>query len=615
MDMVVAAWWGWMAPMLWQVSLLVAILAVVDRLIRGWAWPQVRYALWLLVLIKLVIPPWWTLPGNGFPLSIARLTTAVESRTATDEVSSDSPGRDRSDTAADPSSVNRLISDEPTVEEVARGPVVFWPTVAFLVWLAGVVVIVLVIVIRTRRLARWHREQEERPTIPEWFHDLLMTTSERFGLERVPAVVFSDEAVTPAVYGLFRPVLLLPAHSIDTLSRDDAEHILMHELAHLKRGDLVAHAVFLGFRVVYWFNPFVVFAHRQLKHLREICCDLTVAGILREKTAGYRRTLVDTARYLLTESLEPGMGLLGVFEEPYEVLARIRWLERPTWRHHRRMVVVAGAVMVAAAPVLLPMAAIGAAPAAMVPIENSVDGAEQSSGDSPDNVSAGSATLHVHVRSEFKVEEMVLGFVLKSELTAVSDIWVGNDIIEVTERDRTVIYDRRGHRLLLIDHPSETWVEATLPLEIAAVLGEDLQRGRRDIRTTGEVRETGDTRRILGRRCPEFGITSWNSRGSSRSNPQSYSVWTSLEVPFDLDLLDEVLLNLRLLYNRDAGFRRELEKMPGLQMRLEMRHGSAITARRFVDEVVDISQGDPPDGTYLPPRGYRRLDRFENIDL
>ena len=66
----------------------------------------------------------------------------------------------------------------------------------------------------------------------------LIDTSERLGLERVPAIVFSDEAVAPAVYGLFRPVLLLPADYTESLSPEEAEHVLLHELAHLKRGDL-----------------------------------------------------------------------------------------------------------------------------------------------------------------------------------------------------------------------------------------------------------------------------------------------------------------------------------------------------------------------------------------
>jgi len=50
-------WWNWMWPMFWQVGVLVVFLSAVDLLLRRHVWPQVRYTLWLLVLIKLILPP------------------------------------------------------------------------------------------------------------------------------------------------------------------------------------------------------------------------------------------------------------------------------------------------------------------------------------------------------------------------------------------------------------------------------------------------------------------------------------------------------------------------------------------------------------------------------
>ena len=194
MDVMGAAWWSWMVSMAWQVGLLVAVLAVVDRLIRGWAWPQVRYALWLLVIVKLVMPPWWALPGGGLPAAIVTLGTTIERTWSADGSAPDMPP-----------SVD--VSIDETVEGGAAsgdagGMKIFWPTVAFVVWILGMLAVAVVIAVRTARLARWHREQTDRPTIPEWFHDLLVATSRRLGLERVPAVVFSEEAVTPWIPSL-----------------------------------------------------------------------------------------------------------------------------------------------------------------------------------------------------------------------------------------------------------------------------------------------------------------------------------------------------------------------------------------------------------------------------
>ena len=59
-------WWNWMWPMFWQVSILICFVAAVDFILRKYIWPQVRYALWLLVLVKLILPPSFALPTSVF---------------------------------------------------------------------------------------------------------------------------------------------------------------------------------------------------------------------------------------------------------------------------------------------------------------------------------------------------------------------------------------------------------------------------------------------------------------------------------------------------------------------------------------------------------------------
>ncbi|MBN2316141.1 MAG: hypothetical protein JXM79_19600, partial [Sedimentisphaerales bacterium] len=54
-------WMNWMGSMFWQVSVLVVFIGAVDLLLHKRVWPQVRYALWLLVLVKLVLPPTFSL--------------------------------------------------------------------------------------------------------------------------------------------------------------------------------------------------------------------------------------------------------------------------------------------------------------------------------------------------------------------------------------------------------------------------------------------------------------------------------------------------------------------------------------------------------------------------
>jgi beta-lactamase regulating signal transducer with metallopeptidase domain/DNA gyrase inhibitor GyrI len=355
-------WWQWMAPMFWQASLLVLLISLIDWAVRKWIWPQVRYAVWLLVLLKLVVPPTW-----GSPISVISWLEPAVRRSwmqvhTEPSVSVETPSPFGSSAVQEkPSEKIEPASSLPGAFGLAGGfssketnaglSAKAW---AFTVWIAGMLVFMALLILKMARLRRWHRQQRDRQ-VPEWFHTLLVETSRMLHLNRIPAIVFAKDAVTPAVYGMFRPVLLLPHGYLKRLSREQAEHVLLHELCHLKRGDLWLHGLYLVLHVVYWFNPLLIWTRRQMKHVREICCDLSVAAVLRGKTGPYRRTLLDTARELLTENVEPGLGLLGVFEEPFRLVSRLKWLEKKSWKHRRWILAASLGAGLSMAAMTIPM--------------------------------------------------------------------------------------------------------------------------------------------------------------------------------------------------------------------------------------------------------------------
>ncbi len=332
-------WWQWMGPMLLQVTVLILIISGLDIILKKWAWPQIRYGLWILVLIKLLIPPGWYLSSSVISHFQPHIKQAVLSRIEIPGTSFTTQGKisessiqeqtiSHSPAETSPQPERQTIS--PLHSETVEKPV--WQTWVMGIWLSGILIYLTLLIGKMKKLRYWHQQQIDKD-IPPCFHKILVQTAQRLNLDNLPAIVFSDKAVTPAVYGMFRPVLLLPANYFDTLSENEARHVLLHELAHLKRGDLWLHGLSLFLQILYWFNPLMLWVRKQMKHVREICCDFTVANILREKTGEYRQTLLNTARELLTEKIEPGLGLLGVFEEPFWLVARLKWLEKKPWQN------------------------------------------------------------------------------------------------------------------------------------------------------------------------------------------------------------------------------------------------------------------------------------------
>jgi len=101
-------------------------------------------------------------------------------------------------------------------------------------------------------------------------------------------------AVSPMVAGVLQPVVLLPSDA-ETWSLERRQQVLLHELAHVQRRDVLAQAIAGLACAMYWFNPLTWWGATQMKRLREIACD---DAVVRDTTkpSNYAQTLLDVAK-------------------------------------------------------------------------------------------------------------------------------------------------------------------------------------------------------------------------------------------------------------------------------------------------------------------------------
>lgn len=369
-------WLNWMWPMFWQVSALIVFVGAVDLLLRKRVWPQVRYALWLLILVKLILPPTFSLSTSIVSqarIQTSRIATQLEAAKDPINISASGSGLETAPLALDidikpVAAPKDMLSNEiigPTeqtfsshaVEIESGGHVTLsWKAYLMVIWLTGAIVLSLWVVARFRRLRRIYSSHLLEADLPRWLGSLMKETAKMLGLRKPPEIALSWNISSPAVFGIFRPVLVLPSATIHRLSQKRTEHILLHELAHIKRGDLLVNTFYMLLQIVYWFNPLIWQVRRRLQHLRELCCDATVARILREQTTDYRDTIIETARHFLPKPVEPGIGLLGLFETSNRLLVRLKWLEKKTWKHRGLRIGTACAVVALMMACILPMA-------------------------------------------------------------------------------------------------------------------------------------------------------------------------------------------------------------------------------------------------------------------
>jgi len=129
----------------------------------------------------------------------------------------------------------------------------------------------------------------------------------RLGIVRSVTLLIHPERTIPIVWGILRPRLLLPA-AARNWSAEQLRSVLLHELAHVKRRDMLAQLLAQLACAMHWFNPLVWLAAWRLAVERERACDdlVLTSGVRASAYAGH---LLDVVSGLAPARLAHSCGL------------------------------------------------------------------------------------------------------------------------------------------------------------------------------------------------------------------------------------------------------------------------------------------------------------------
>jgi beta-lactamase regulating signal transducer with metallopeptidase domain len=368
-------------PMLIQSGVLILILLAVDILLRRRVRAVFRYWIWMLVLVKLVLPP-----SLGSPVSVGTWFGDTLEAPAASLLESESPraaephatklGEARGigilpmdhglEAHATPVLVPPVATSlpgapdeiEPSVlpETSATAPpaaTLDWQGLLLLIW-AVVVLALMLLLVQRAFFVRGLIDQSDQAS--RSMLDELEECRRRLGLRRRVALRLSPNATSPAVCGLLRPVILIPQALAPRLRTHDLRAVLLHELAHVKRGDLWINLAQTLLQIAYFYNPLLWLANAMIRRTREQAVDETVLVAMGESASQYPETLVNIAKLAFTRRPALSLRLIGVVESRSALTARIKHiLARPLPKTARLGIFGAFLVLVVAV-VLLPMA-------------------------------------------------------------------------------------------------------------------------------------------------------------------------------------------------------------------------------------------------------------------
>lgn len=122
----------------------------------------------------------------------------------------------------------------------------------------------------------------------------------RLSIRRPIRLLQSNGVPTPSAVGWWKPVVLLPLGLLANLSQDQAETILLHELAHIRRNDYAANLVLHFAEAIFFFNPGLRWVATLLRREREACCDDIVLAGTPDRNS-YLEALVSFTQWLIDE--------------------------------------------------------------------------------------------------------------------------------------------------------------------------------------------------------------------------------------------------------------------------------------------------------------------------
>lgn len=264
---------SWLADTSLRASVVLVLLIAARPWLRRLIGSRAVAALWLVIAVRLLLP-WpiesrWGLGGRRSrpPETLAQAPTVRVTV---------GPGGGKITPRQPP----------PPVAARATAPEL-WTTL----WALGAIIAAARLAYGWRQTRRWAAGKAD-PRLTQIYHSL--PTRLRGGV----ALRLTDDLETPTLAGVLHPRIWLPRAAAQRLSPEQLRHVLLHELGHARRRDLLAQWMMELACCVHWFNPLAWIAARLARADRELACDAWVLAQTATNADRYGETLIHVVQSL-----------------------------------------------------------------------------------------------------------------------------------------------------------------------------------------------------------------------------------------------------------------------------------------------------------------------------
>ncbi|MCI6304683.1 MAG: BlaR1 family beta-lactam sensor/signal transducer [Blautia sp.] len=303
------------------ISGIIGILLIAKRIFKNNLSSRMQYNLWFLLLGLLVVP---FIPFRliGFPQIFSWLGSLRGSP-------SSNTGTAMGETiGADPTENVNWMNDF-TLSVNSEAPSIAG-YILLGIWIVGILAMIILVIKSSLRLR--NLEKSALPLQNKEVRRLYHHCLEEMGIHRDIPVYSTAFLKSPIIVGLLKPCIYLPIHLISDYNESDMRYMLLHELQHYKHHDAIASYLMNLAGVVYWFNPLVWYALKEMRNDREVACDTSVLKMLEEDAyEDYGNTLINFAEKVSLTPFPFAAGLGGNMKQMKRRIINIASYEKPTF--------------------------------------------------------------------------------------------------------------------------------------------------------------------------------------------------------------------------------------------------------------------------------------------
>lgn len=278
-------------------SIVIIALILLGSLINKRYVAKWKYALWIALALRLLIPVNYTVPDSDFQITVPEEVgnLAVSDIFETQyELVGELKGEALVDEAwvTQPDDMEQQTmmpqSAEPGIQKKAQYSFSLLQALSYL-W---AIVAVCALLWHLTGFFYYKRKiiKNGKPIKSSMITEQLRELSEEFGIRKKVILLIYENASSPMIIGFWRPILVLPK---EEYTSQESFYILRHELIHLRRHDVFIKFLLMLARDLHWFNPIVYLMQKEAAVDMELACDeAVVRGASFDQREAYSETLM-----------------------------------------------------------------------------------------------------------------------------------------------------------------------------------------------------------------------------------------------------------------------------------------------------------------------------------